>query len=194
MGGEVSLFSNQPLVPTAASHGPFNTMRGHFGGGGTAATLGQENMETNITVCAPHHSDAMSFLTTVDMGRSPLMQFVIPATLAVCITVAWLAVANIRRLLRRDFLPPDERAVNCRMAISRYMIVFFAAVWLLQTTACVTFYVWNLTEGASGEAHKVMQRINTEPPFILAAIMAALVGVHNAVGIAFEVRKKRNTK
>ena len=39
LGGEVSLFSNQPLVPTAASHGPFNTMRGHFGGGGTAATF-----------------------------------------------------------------------------------------------------------------------------------------------------------
>lgn len=155
-------------------------------------------METNIIagaqVCVQNHSNEMSFLTTLDWGRSPMMQFVILVTLVVCITVAWLALANIRSLLRRDFLPPDERSLNCRMAISRYMIVFFAAVWLLETTACATFYVWNLTEGGSGDANKWMLRINTEPPFILAAIMVALVGVHNAVGIAFEVRKKKDNR
>jgi hypothetical protein len=74
------------------------------------------------------------------------------------------------------------------------MIIFFAAIWLLQTTACATYFVWNLTEGVSGEAGKWMQRMNTEPPFILAAIMVALVGVHSAVGITFEVRRKRTVR
>jgi hypothetical protein len=119
------------------------------------------------------------------------MQFVILATLVVCITVVWLAVANIRSLCRRDFLPSDENAVNCRMAISRHMLTFFGAVWLLLATACATYYVWNLTEGPSGEAGKWLLRVNAEPPFMLAMFMVGLIGVHSAVGIAFEVRKKR---
>lgn len=151
-------------------------------------------METNIPTCVQNNCDAMSFPPLVDWGRSPVMSLTILATLTVCITVAWLAVANVRCLYRRDLLPTDERTVNCRMAISRYVIVFFAAVWLFQTTACVMYYVWNLTEGLSGERGKWMQRINTEPPFVLAMIMVALVGVHNAVGIAFEVRKNKTAR
>jgi hypothetical protein len=123
----------------------------------------------------------------------PLLQFVFISALAVCIAVVWLAVLNFIALRRADFTPNDAKTVNCRIAISRYVLVFLAAICFLQTVASIRFCAWDVLFCGSGEmnmAQKAILYTNIQPPFFLAAIMVVLVGIHCVIGIIFEVRRK----
>jgi hypothetical protein len=71
------------------------------------------------------------------------------------------------------------------------MLLFFAAVWLLIAAASLTWLVSSLTAMEGGEARTAMLRSNAEPPFIWAIILVVLTGIHSAVGIVFEIKKKK---
>jgi hypothetical protein len=151
-------------------------------------------METNEiligtpTGCSSGWSD---FLQHLPFERNPFIALICIAAFASCIAVIWIAVLNFNTMRRAEFTPFDAKTVNCRMAISRYMLIYFAAVCVLITTMSAQCVALNILEGnVTGAATMAMQRLNIQPPFILASIMVVLVGIHCVIGIIFEVRKK----
>lgn len=154
--------------------------------------LGRGIMETNgVMEGVVRNYSTFESLLMADWGRSPFWQFVGPTTCAICITIVLLAALNAKLLCRRDLLLGDLKMVGFRIAISKYVLIFFGVMWFFVTSASFSWLVSTFTQMDDGEAKRAMLRLNTEPPFIWAIILMVLTGIHSAVGILFETRKKK---
>ena len=150
-------------------------------------------METNVTESIAHKVGGKPpniFTAMIDWG--PMMTFVWYAIIIVCIVVVWFAMRNIFTIFRHEFGATEQKSVNCRIAISQYMIIFLSAVWLLDISSSIQYAIWNLAMIKDfGEAQKAMMYLDMEPPVIIAWVLVALAGIHGAAGIAFAIRKRK---
>ena len=155
-------------------------------------------MDTNAVIAAAEQlggfdQEPSSLLTSM-AHWGPLTQFVWLANFVVILVLVWLAFRNVLLLSRRRFDLPSARAVECRIAISKYLLLFLAAIWLLTFMASLLWIVWNMvgTDMAQrGAAWRAMMYLNTRVPFDTAFVLTVLTGIHCAVGILFAVRKSK---
>ena len=152
-------------------------------------------METNLLEIAKEtvaHTGPPSLLGVM-VERSPMGLFVVAANFLVSIAVACIALVNAMTLFRRGLTPNDVRTAGSRIAISRYMILFLAAVWLFCMASSLQSMGWHLAACASdqmGEAQTAVLYFNMQPPVSVAWVLVALTGLHVAVGIGFVLRRK----
>ena len=150
------------------------------------------NLVQSVVSASVHASNDMNFLTITLCPHDPwwwsLLELV---TVAACAAVAVLALRNAAALLRREVVPRECAQVPRRLAISGYLLMFLAAMWVFRVSAWLCFAVWNASSCEQGPAQMNMLVYTFRPCFFLAIALLILTALHCAVGIAFEIRKQR---
>lgn len=153
-------------------------------------------METNNAICAGACEQALPDLwLTVDW--SPLLSFSMLVTAAVAVSVLWLSAINLRALLLRRSTQADFHSIDGRLAISKYILVFFATLTFWQLMVCQAFVVSSLAELTQaghelGQAQLAVIIFNAQAPRVWALILVVLSGIHALVGILCETKRRRH--
>jgi hypothetical protein len=151
-------------------------------------------MDTNlapVVVCAAaKSSENMDFLTIIVCPRDPFWSLLLLVTIVACVTAAVLLLRNIITLFHRELPPPDCAAVQRRLTISGYLLVFLAVVCGYMAVTWIFFAIANMRTTGVGAAQLAMLEVNFMPCYHLALALLILTAMRCATGIAFEIRKR----
>ena len=154
-------------------------------------------METNSAIVAVTSSvcsaETPNFLTA-QIEYGPMILAIGLANVVICVAVVWLALRNIVALSRPGFDSPAARGVECRVAITRYLLLFLGVVWLCMLASVLQWTTLNMVSvepTQRGVAWQAMMCANVQVPVVTACVLAVLTGLHCVVGILFAVRRSR---